>query len=251
MATRSRPLDPDTLAALEEQRDFLLRSLDDLEREYEAGDVDEHDYQALKDDYTARAARTIRSIENHQARLAAARPPRSRLRLALVFGGVVVFALVAGILVAQAAGRRDPGDTLTGNTRETTRDRLDRALQLAAEGDWEAAIEIQDEVLEEDPDNAEALTYKGWFQYRSGDQSGVVTLIDAVEANPDYPAAHVFLAVAFRDMGRTDAALAELERLEGLDPPPQMAEMADALRDELERAEAEGAEARSAESPPR
>lgn len=240
MATRTRPLDPDALAALEEQRDFLLRSLDDLEREYEAGDVDDHDYHALKDDYTARAARTIRSIESHQARLAAARrPPRSRLRLALVAGGVVVFALVAGILVAQAAGRRDPGEGLTGNTRETTRDQLDRALELASQGEWEQAIEIQDQVLQEDPGNVEALTYKGWFQYRSGDQSGVVTLIDAVEANPDYPAAHVFLAVAFRDLGRTDAALGELDRLEDLDPPPQMAEMADALRSELEQAEAE------------
>ena len=31
-------------AALEDQRDFLLRSLEDLEREHAAGDVDEHDY---------------------------------------------------------------------------------------------------------------------------------------------------------------------------------------------------------------
>src|SRR5690606_37957028 len=45
----------DDLVALEEQRDFLLRSLDDLEREREAGDLDDDDYQALKDDYTARA----------------------------------------------------------------------------------------------------------------------------------------------------------------------------------------------------
>jgi hypothetical protein len=59
----ARSLDPDTLAVLDEQRDFLLRSLADLEREHEAGDVDDHDYVTLKDDYTARAARTIRAIE--------------------------------------------------------------------------------------------------------------------------------------------------------------------------------------------
>lgn len=232
MATR---LDPDTLAALEEQRDFLLRSLDDLEREHEAGDVDDHDYQALKDDYTARAARMIRSIEAHEARRAAAsRPRRSWGRMAAVGAGVAVFALVAGILVAQASGRREASDGPTGDIRETTRDQLDDAVELAAQGDYEAAIEIHDEVLAEQPDNVEALTYKGWFQLRMGDESGVVTLIDASELDQDYPATHVFLAVAFRDLGRPTTALAELDRLDALDPPPEIARMAEGLRAELE-----------------
>ena len=51
MATDTR-LDLDELARLEEERKFLLRSLDDLEREHDAGDMDEADYQTLKDDYT-------------------------------------------------------------------------------------------------------------------------------------------------------------------------------------------------------
>jgi tetratricopeptide (TPR) repeat protein len=232
MATRA--LDPDTLAALEEQRDFLLRSLDDLEREHEAGDVDDHDYQALKDDYTARAARVIRSVERHEQRRAAARRPRSWRRMLAVGGGVVAFALVAGLLVAQAAGRRGAGEGMTGNVRETTRDQLDQAITLASQGDYEGAIEIEDRVLAEQPDNVEALTYKGWFQWRSGDQTGVVTLIDATEADPDFPATHVFLAVAFRDLGRTGTALEELDRLDELDPPPEIARMAEGLRSELE-----------------
>ena len=48
---------------LEEERDFLLRSLDDLDQERAAGDIDEADYQALHDDYTARAARVLRHLE--------------------------------------------------------------------------------------------------------------------------------------------------------------------------------------------
>src|SRR3546814_7205783 len=65
MAERDRPtaLDPASLEALEDQRDFLLSSLEDLERARAAGDVDDTDYQTLKDDYTARAASVIRSIE--------------------------------------------------------------------------------------------------------------------------------------------------------------------------------------------
>ena len=39
---------------MDEQLDFLLRSLEDLEREHAVGDLDEHDYAALRDDYTAR-----------------------------------------------------------------------------------------------------------------------------------------------------------------------------------------------------
>ena len=42
----TRNLDEAQLALLEEEREFLLRSLDDLDAEYAAGDVDEVDYQA-------------------------------------------------------------------------------------------------------------------------------------------------------------------------------------------------------------
>ncbi len=60
MATDAR-LDLDELARLEEERAFLLKSLDDLEREREAGDIDEHDYETLKDDYTRRAVTVLRA----------------------------------------------------------------------------------------------------------------------------------------------------------------------------------------------
>lgn len=48
---------------LEEEREFFLRSLRDLEEEWAAGDIDEVDYRALRDDYTARAAEVIRRLE--------------------------------------------------------------------------------------------------------------------------------------------------------------------------------------------
>ena len=73
---------------------------------------------ALKDDYTARAARSIRAIEAHRTRVASARPRRSWPRTMAVLAGVVAFALVAGVLVARFCGpprgrrrahRRHPG----------------------------------------------------------------------------------------------------------------------------------------------
>ncbi len=239
-AASGRRLDPDALAALEDERDFLLRSLDDLEREHAAGDVDEHDYATLKDDYTARAARTIRAIESHQARVAAARPPRSRRRLAATVVGVAAFAVLAGVLMAQAAGRRGAGDSLTGDIRESTRSQLSEAVQLASEQRYDEAIEIYDEVLAEQPDNAEALAYKGWFQFHSGDAAAVDTLMAASEADPEYPDTYAFLAVILTRAGRPDLALTALDRFEALDPPASALQLTAGLRDQIESQLAEG-----------
>lgn len=235
---RKKDLRPDELAALEEQRDFLLRSLDDLEREHAAGDVDEHDYVSLRDDYTARAATVIRAIERHgerQRRRAPRRTGKPWWQRVVALGGVAAFALGAGLLVAQAAGRREAGDTATGDIRETTRDRLDQAVVLASQGRYDEAIDLQDQVLEDQPEHVEAMSYKGWFQMLSGDVGdGMLTLIDAVEIDPEFPDAHAFLAIGFSRVGRPDAALEELDRLDELDPPPEIAQLTDQLRTQLE-----------------
>ena len=232
-ARTARPLDPDALAALEEERDFLLRSLDELEREHAAGDIDETDYETLKDDYTARAARAIRGIESHHARRAAARKPRSWRRLALTVAAVAVFAGLAGVLVADAAGRREAGGTLTGDVRETTRAQLDQAVSLASDGNYRSAIAVYDKVLRDHPDNVEAMTFKGWFQWLSGDKQGVVTLVDAAELDRSFPATHAFLAVIFDQLGRPQTARAEIRRLDALDPPPEFRQLTNAVRARL------------------
>jgi tetratricopeptide (TPR) repeat protein len=232
-----RSLDPDERAALEDQRDFLLASLDDLEREHAAGDVDEHDYIELRDDYTARAARVIRTIEAHEVRRAEPRRSSSSRRPLLVGAGVMAFVLLAGVLVALAAGRRDPGENATGNIRasdsDTASQLLAEARGLAAERRLDDAIMAYDRVLEVDPDNVEAMTYKGWMQLQSGNQQGVVTLVEAAELDPEYPDVHFFLAWSFAQLGRDDTALASLDRLDQLDPPPELARLADDLRAEL------------------
>lgn len=50
-------------SALQEEREFFLRSLRDLETEYEAGDIDEADYRVLRDDYVSRAADVLRRLQ--------------------------------------------------------------------------------------------------------------------------------------------------------------------------------------------
>ena len=102
--------DPDRLAELEEERAFLLRSLDDLDREHDAGDLDEHDYVELRDGYTARAAAVLRELEAGRA-ARPARPPTRWGRVALIGGLVVLVAVGAGVAVAAFSGQRLPGET--------------------------------------------------------------------------------------------------------------------------------------------
>ncbi len=102
-------VDPDRLAALEEERSFLLRSLRDLDAEHVAGDVDEHDYTTLRDGYTKRAADVMREIDDGRARLPA--DARRTGHGACGIGAAVVAAAVgAGAprrpIVGRAAGRR-------------------------------------------------------------------------------------------------------------------------------------------------
>ncbi|HUC33881.1 MAG TPA: hypothetical protein VMS14_10780, partial [Ilumatobacteraceae bacterium] len=106
-------VDLDHLAELEEERRFLLASIRDLEREHEAGDVDDADYQTLRDGYVARAAAVLREIEDGRNRLP---PPPARpwWRRAIVPAATVVVAAGLGVFVAQSAGQRLPGQTITG-----------------------------------------------------------------------------------------------------------------------------------------
>src|SRR5690349_19733038 len=52
-----------SVEALEEERDFCLRSLRDLEAEHAAGDLDDADYETLRESYVARAAVAIRGLD--------------------------------------------------------------------------------------------------------------------------------------------------------------------------------------------
>ena len=145
---------------LSEERDFLLESLRDLERERAAGDIDDGDYQALRDDYTVRAARIIRELEEGEEPLV-----RRTSTWRKVVSWSIVVALIAsgaGWLVAAQSGQRLPGQTITGGIEDSTASILSQARAINFE-DPALAIELYGRVLELDPDNVEALTYRAWL----------------------------------------------------------------------------------------
>lgn len=211
------PYEGRSLAELEEDRDFLLRSLEDLEHERSAGDIAEQDYARLKDDYTGRAAAVLRAIEEARAGPppsetgaaaaptapapapsapapapsapaapsagavpAQARPPWWRSpRSILIAVGIVAFSVVVGTVLGKAIGGRLENEPLTGAVTPTgVSDDLARAQQLISQGRTLDAIRLYDRVLEQDPRQPEALAYRGWLVRLVGREANNQALVD-------------------------------------------------------------------------
>jgi len=216
-----RAVDIDELARLEEERDFLLRSIEDLDREHDAGDVDPDDYDELRRGYVARAAEAIRSVEAGTADLAArqAAAKAGRTRVFVWTAAVLAFTVVAGVLLANALGSRSEGGIVTGEGSMPGSDR-DRCRSLSMSKPAEG-IACYDELLKDRPDDVDALTYQGWAKVRSGDVAGGAALFDRVVAlDPTYPDVHVFTASVLKNAGDFAGAQAELDRLYALNPSP-------------------------------
>ncbi len=257
-SARRRELDPDALAALEEERDFLLRSLEDLEREYAAGDVDDSDFEELKDDYTARAAAVIRAIEDRTAAVKSLRPQRNWQRTAL--GLVLVGALAVGAswLVFRNAGTRAPGQGLTGDIRQDSSNLILQAQGLTGQaqaslqaGDstkalkqFESAVQAYDKALEISPENVQAMTYRGWVLHTIAlsselsvaadlDRQALEYLDEAIAIDPLYSDARVFRAILERNAGEFGAAKADLDAIDMNAIPMYMIQMVNSLREDV------------------
>ncbi len=235
--------DPDRLAELEEERSFLLRSLDDLDREHEAGDIDDVDYETLRDGYTARAAAVLREIDSQHA----ARPPKRRRSKGRIIGWgalVVVVAVLAGVLVAWASGDRLPGDTSSGDIAQSVTSELAEARSLQAT-DLKGAIERYDEVLKVEPDNPEALAYRGWLVALVGSQASASDLVQtgekslqrAMQVAPTYADPFCFEAIVrFRMFNDAAGASAPVTQCLALNPPADVLGLVQGLKDEIDAA---------------
>ncbi len=265
-----------SLAELEEERDHLLRSLEDLDRELAQGDIGEADYDALKEDYTVRTAAVLRAIKD--ARLIRAGraeasatasgaasgggahvfPKRGRMAVAALV--VAALVAVAGAMVFGSAEDRQPGEAATGDIAATgpTGDvarSLETARQLREQGQTLAAIRLYDEILDRDANQPEALAYRGWLVRQAGAQAGNAQLVDkgleyvnrAVAADPSYPWAHFFRGlILYEDKRDPAAAVPELRAFLDAGPPPAMV---GPVQEVLRQAEAEVARARAEAAP--
>lgn len=182
---------PGRVAALRGERDVLLASLEDLEREHLAGDVDDVEYAALRADYVARAASTLRALEavEAEAREATTAAPgsaaavgrwarfrrflgRRRSRVVVGLVGVACALGLVGIAAAHLAGVRLPGQDASGSlsvpAATRVREQLNQASLLGSTGHQAEAVALYGQILAEVPDQPEALTYRGWLVRLAG-----------------------------------------------------------------------------------
>ena len=214
---------------LDAERDFLLRSLEDLDSELATGNIDPDTYRVLHDDYTARASAVIQSIADGVERRWPSGPRVPRATRLLTLGGIVVFAVVAAILLAHAIGQRRPGQQITGDAQSrgptTTASpanvaaaakaaaaaqpksydaRVRYARALVSAGALPAAVEEYVAASKLDPTQAEPLAYAGWLTALVARQvtapttkkelldAAATSLDRAISVDPTYPDSYVF-----------------------------------------------------------
>ena len=238
-AVNGQSLDPQRLAQLEAERDTLLTSIDDLEREHEAGDLDRVDYRELHDDYTARTAAVLREIEGNkkpeQKTSASETDPAKKLyRRALTALLIGCFAVASGLILARTVGERGVDDALSGSVDTSRRDQVIQCRRQGEDGDLAGALECYDDVIEVDPTNAGALTYRGWFRIlqvdsltEAGEETAAQQFLEAgqrdlnlaIEIDPDTPDAFAFRSVVHSRLGRSEQVCEDIASLVALDPP--------------------------------
>lgn len=227
------------MTELTEERDFLLRSLRDLDAEHDAGDIDDDDYLALRDDYTARAAHVLRQMDGkHQVR-SVGRGARSHrppwVRVVAVAGVVAILAGTAGLVVARSSGERTANEAASGSVPQGTTDRIAQAQTLASQGKVLDAVKVYDAVLKDDPENPVALAQRGWLISRvdpSLVDSGLSSIDRAIALEPSYAEAHFFRGVIlFRAKNEPAAAADEFQKAIDTKPPAEMVSIFTQYRD--------------------
>lgn len=244
----------DRLAELEEERRYLLRSLKDLEREREAGDVDEDDYRTLKDGYTVRAASVLRQIDDGRRALGPKRRRDWKRTVAVVVAAVACSAGI-GFALASAFGERGANDEITGlNPADSVRAQLAGARAALTRGEFDRAnqlfLQVDRAELDRGSENAEARAYLGWtFALVARQSSGELAVDDerldlallalnqAIDMEPTYADPYCFAAIIeFNFRGDADAALPYVEQCEANNPPADIAGLIESFGAEIRAA---------------
>jgi len=234
---------------LNDEREFLLRSLGDADRELEAGDLSAEDHAVLTERDRLRLAEVDAALAalgdaDEDPPLAAAPPEvvaarRSDWRRV----GIVacVFLIVAGvvILVDHALRPRQPGQASSGSITLSKAQQVEEQLAQARADDNGGqvlqAIKLYDQVLREDPQDPVALAESGWLDWNYGTEGASPTLTvegrhkeeEAIRLDPTFWEGHLFYGLILYNQD-ADAKAAVVQFDEFLADGPPAAEVKDA-----------------------
>jgi hypothetical protein len=211
---------------LNDEREFLLRSIDDAERERDAGDLSEADYAVLSRRDRTRLAEVEAELAALGPLAPAAAPvasegaevaevvPRRRYGTKSRIGIVIACLLIvagAVILVNHAVNPAAPGQASSGSVTlskaQKISDQLAAASILANDGDDASALQTYNEVLAEDPNDPVALAAGGWLEWSAGRAGRSATALRAgrqseekdIAVHPGFYGGHLYLGLILLD----------------------------------------------------
>jgi len=213
---------------LTDEREFLRRSLDDADREHDAGDLSDEDHAVLVARDSTRLAEVEAELAASDPEPTAAEPPQPagvperrplpRWRRIGIAAACLLIAAGAVILVVHFVQARQPGQASSGSVSlsqaQLIEQQLRQALALNNDGNTKEALELYDRVLSEDPSNPAALAYAGYLQWNVGSSAHVATLVKigraeietSVRDSPSYYQGHLFYGLVLENQDHNDAA---------------------------------------------
>jgi tetratricopeptide (TPR) repeat protein len=232
---------------LDDQREFLLRSIDDAERELAAGDLAQADFDVL----VQRDRQRLAEVEAELAELGPEAPddPEPALLTATAadlparrrFGpwrrvGIVAASLLivvgAVILVNHAVNPSLPGQPSSGSVTESKvkliAGELTEAALLNNNNEGVQALQLYQKVLTQDPGDPIALASSGWLEWNYGTAGGSLSSEaagrksekEAIAKAPSYWAGHLFLGLIILNEDRNvSGAIKQFTKFLSESPP--------------------------------
>jgi hypothetical protein len=210
--------DQDARWYLTDERDFLLRSIEDADRELAAGDL-------TADDHGLLVARDQKRLGDVEAELAAlqpvdhaplpevtppAVPPRTMSwpRRVGILACCALIIVGVTILVVHATQTRLPGQASSGSITQSQAELVEQQLVAAQalESDSKTSVQalaLYNKVLAVDPSDPEALAGAGWIEWTIGFDAQRTSIVRigrqevqrAVKVAPSYAQAHLYLGL--------------------------------------------------------
>jgi tetratricopeptide (TPR) repeat protein len=234
---------------LNDEREFLQRSLEDADREHDAGDLSDEDHEILMARDRKRLAEVDVELasfgplpEDHRVAgpIPAPAPdsvPRSMSgwrRLGIV-AACLMIVLGAVILVNHARQARLPGQASSGSITESQAQQIAQQLSQAQALENNSkttvqALALYNKVLAVDPSDPVALAGAGWIEWTIGfdaHRPSIVTIgrqevEKAVKVSPTYSQAHLYMGLILENQDdNSSGAVTQFNQFLADDPSTQ------------------------------